>query len=420
MQLIAGLRSALFFLTLLLLPTQLGKHFFLPFSYLDGVRVDYLSPTLYVIDILILLSLVLNIKTVFKFFRKRIFLLFLGLAAVNIFYSFLPPISFYGAVRILELLVLFSLGAQMFRALKPSLILLGLTLSGMVELLLSLLQLSLKHSLQGPFYYLGERLLSLSTPGVAKGVIWGAEFLRPYGTFSHPNSMAGFYLLIYFFILIYPRFEKHTLLKYLGLFVAASLVFISFSKVAILTFLVLNLIYLVLNNKKICRICVVARMAILIAVSLIFFLSQGDPLTGQKRLELMGNAVKIIQSHPIFGVGLNSYLVAQADFVSKFPLFFNQPVHNIYLLVTSELGLVTAGLLGLMFVMHVRKITGNQWILILAVAITGALDHYWLTLIQNFLLMGVVFSIGFQVQPGPGRSSPKSGSKPRYTRRANS
>ena len=44
----------LFYLLLLLLPTQLGKHFWPTFSYVLGTRVDYLSPTLYLTDIIIL------------------------------------------------------------------------------------------------------------------------------------------------------------------------------------------------------------------------------------------------------------------------------------------------------------------------------------------------------------------------------
>ena len=56
------------FLFLFLLPTQLGKHFFLPFSYILGVRVDYLAPTVYLTDIIILLLVVINYRAVLKFF----------------------------------------------------------------------------------------------------------------------------------------------------------------------------------------------------------------------------------------------------------------------------------------------------------------------------------------------------------------
>ena len=49
-----NLSAIFFYLLILFLPTQLGKHFWPNFSYVYGVRIDYLSPTLYFTDILII------------------------------------------------------------------------------------------------------------------------------------------------------------------------------------------------------------------------------------------------------------------------------------------------------------------------------------------------------------------------------
>ena len=38
------------FLFLLAIPTQLGRHFWPEWSRVVGIRVDYLSPTLYLVD----------------------------------------------------------------------------------------------------------------------------------------------------------------------------------------------------------------------------------------------------------------------------------------------------------------------------------------------------------------------------------
>src|SRR3972149_3010131 len=48
-----SINKILFFFLILLLPTQLGKHFFIPLSYLSGVRVDYLAPTVYLTDLIV-------------------------------------------------------------------------------------------------------------------------------------------------------------------------------------------------------------------------------------------------------------------------------------------------------------------------------------------------------------------------------
>ena len=275
---------------------------------------------------------------------------------------------------------LLILAKKILVTLKEKYILVALLISGSFELFLSLIQLINKHSVQGVFYYFGERLLSLSTPGVAKATIQGVEFLRPYGTFSHPNSLAGFFLLLYFLVLTYKKFNRYLALKYLFLFISSILVFISFSKVAIVSFLILTTCYLILNTKLSCRLCKIARVLVLFIVSLIFLSAATDPLTVNKRIELMKNSVTIILRYPVQGVGLGSYLIEQAKFSSRFYLFFNQPVHNIFLLFISEMGLIIGG-----FLLY-RLI--DQLIIF-----TGFFDHYWLTLQQNFLLMGLVMGV---------------------------
>ncbi|OGK52428.1 hypothetical protein A2970_01220 [Candidatus Roizmanbacteria bacterium RIFCSPLOWO2_01_FULL_44_13] len=393
--------ATLFFTLILLLPTQLGRHFFFPFSYLAGVRVDYLSPTLYLIDIVIFLLALFNIKAVFKFFSEKISGFFFGLLTLNIIFAQSWPLALYGSVRIIEFLIIIALGKKMLSYLNEKLLLIGFLSGAFIELMLSILQFVFKRSIQGPFYFIGERLFSLATPGIAKTTFSGIEFLRPYGSFSHPNSMAGFYLLVYFFVLTRKSLDRYLWLKYLLLLVSTCLIFISFSKAAILTFLLLNVLYLFFSGRKnFCRVCVAARIVVMFFVASIFLLAQGDPLTAPKRLELIGNAVEIIKKYPLFGVGLNNYLLEQTSFASKFPLFFNQPVHNIFLLLVGEAGIVLTGFILYFF----RKLFPSSIFLLLAVVVTGLFDHYWLTLVQNFLLMGVVFSTALQDRDAPARS----------------
>ncbi len=387
------INKLLFFLFLLLLPTQLGKHFFLPFSYLSGVRVDFLAPTMYLTDIIIFLLTIFNFEIVFKFLNNKKVLLVLFFLLINVFFSLLPKISFYWLLKVVEFLVVVSLAKKILATLKEKYILIVLFLSGLFELLLSLSQLISKHSVQGIFYYFGERLFTLSTPGVAKASIQGVEFLRPYGTFSHPNSLAGFFLLLYFFVLIYKKFNRYLILKYLFLFISSTLVFISFSKIAIACYLILNTKYLILNTKFKCRVCKIARIITLVVISLIFFQVTTDPLTINKRVELMKNSAAIIMRYPIQGVGLGSYLVEQSKFSSKFYLFFNQPVHNIFLLFISELGLIIGGIIIFTSLSSIKKLVRLSPILILVLVATGFFDHYWLTLQQNFLLMGLVTGV---------------------------
>lgn len=389
------INNILSILFLLLLPTQLGKHFFFDFSYLSGIRVDYLAPTVYLLDVIIFLLAIVNLKIVLKFFNNKMVLSGLFLLLINIIFSQLPEISFYWFIKIIEFLIIFSLSKKIIMTIKEKSILIILLLSGLFELFLSIIQFVSKHSVQGIFYYFGERLLTLSTPGVAKATMQGVEFLRPYGTFSHPNSLAGFFLLLYFFVLTYTKFDRYVILKYLFLFISSTLIFISFSKVSIISYLILNTLYFILNTKIRCQICKFARMVTIFIISLIFLQATTDPLTINKRIELIKNSTTIILNNPIFGVGLGGYLIEQIKYPSQYYLFFNQPVHNIFLLFISETGLIIGGLLLYLLVnlLIKQKLSKNQWLLIFAIIFTGFFDHYWLTLQQNFLLMGLIMGV---------------------------
>ena len=81
------INKTLSILFLLLLPTQLGKHFFFDFSYLSGVRVDYLAPTVYLLDVTVFLLAIVNLKIVFKFFRNKKVLISLFLLMINVLFS---------------------------------------------------------------------------------------------------------------------------------------------------------------------------------------------------------------------------------------------------------------------------------------------------------------------------------------------
>ncbi len=384
------LNNTLLFLFILFLPTQFGRHFFLPFSYLSGVRVDYLAPTVYFIDGIVLLLALLNIKPLFLFSRRKKILLLLCFLFLNVLISQSLFISMYRYIRIVEVLIIGCIAYRSF--LKERIVLIGFLTAGVVQLTLSILQLFSRHSVQGIFYFFGERYMNLSMPGIAKASFKGIELLRPYGTFSHPNSMAGFFLLLYVWVLIDKRFNTFLILKYVLLFVSSILVFISFSKIAILTYLLITSYYL-LTAKIPCWFCKWARFIILGVISFVFMQVQTDPLTIQKRLELLKNSLSIILQHPITGVGIGNYLVAQNQYASKFSYFFNQPVHNIFLLSFAEFGLpLGIYILYLLFLVF-KKLPTTHYLLLTTIFITGFFDHYWLTLQQNLFLAGFVIGV---------------------------
>jgi len=386
------------FLFIFFLPTQLGKHFFLDFSYVSGIRVDYLSLVLYFTDLLFLILSLSYFSIIVNYLRKNSWrLAVLGFfLAINILISKYPLFALYRLLKIIEFYFLLVI----FRNFKnPKLVLTSFLLGGLFQLILALAQLYQRSALQGIFYFFGERYLSLSQPGIAKASFWGEEFLRPYATFSHPNSLAGFYLLLYFYFLTNRKFNRFIFLKNLSFLIFSLLVFISFSKVAIFTYLILNFIYFIFfrQEKKLkCRLCLLAKITSVFVVAAIFLQAKTDPLSLEKRLQLFQNGLDIFLRQPVFGVGLNHYLIYQAQIPIKYPYFFLQPVHNIFVLFLAETGTVLGGMIFywlIRFFKNKVKRHGNASLLVcgLVVLISGSFDHYWLTLQQNWLLLAVIF-----------------------------
>ena len=382
----------LLFLFVLLLPTQLGKHFFFDFSYISGVRVDYLAPTIYLTDILVGIIAIINIKHIYNFFKSKKILILIFLLLINILTSLSKPLAIYSFIKIIEFLIIFAVFKKVKISAKS--ILYALFIGALTTLFLSILQFVSKHSIQGIFYFLGERYFTFSTYGIAKATINSIAFLRPYASFSHPNSLSGFYLLIYTLILTHPMFKKSSLVKTLLLFISTILVFLSFSKIAIFTFLIINFLYILKTNKNNpCVLCKYSKIIIFLILSIVFIQAKTDPLTIQKRLELILNSWNIIKENIVFGTGIGNYLIAQKGFFSKYYVFFNQPVHNIFLLYFAEIGIIFGLLIILLFFKILKKVVLKYPFIISCVVITGFFDHYWFTLQQNILLFAVVFGL---------------------------
>ncbi len=386
------LQQKLLYVLIFLLPTQLGKHFFLPISIINGVRIDYLAPTVYLTDIFIAFLFFIFLKNFKTSFNRRLFILLI-LIILNAVFALSPWIAVYKILKYSEIVLLFIIISQSKFSSRN--LLRTFASSVFIQIFISTAHVVYGKSLQGIFYYLGERYFTLSTPGIAKVALQGKEILRAYGTFSHPNSLAGFYLLFYTYILFEKRFQKFIRLKYFILALASILVFLSFSKIAIFIFFCINLIYLFKNTT--CKFCSAARIIALIVLSVIFMSAQGDSQSVQKRISLIQDSLTIITNHPFFGVGAGNYIIAQSKFPIEYSYYFLQPVHNIFLLLLAEAGIPLFILI--MYLMYkfiqiiIQKHSEITVPLLLVIIVTGFFDHYWLTLQQNMLLLSLVFGL---------------------------
>src|SRR3990167_10963563 len=86
-----------------------GKTLFFKFSYINGVRVDYLAITIYLTDFLSLLIFLSTYQSILKHLSSSLkLLLFLViLLLLNIFFSDNQIVSFYNLLKLLQVYLLY-------------------------------------------------------------------------------------------------------------------------------------------------------------------------------------------------------------------------------------------------------------------------------------------------------------------------
>ena len=385
-----------------LLPTQLGLHLWPTWAYIEGMRVDYLAPTLTLGDVLLGAVLLYFWKTRRLLTartpraRRTILLIVSGIVC-NVAFSMLPLLTLLKWIKIVIAGWLFVSILNEKNCQRA--VVLGLVSTSCVQLTLVLQQFFTQGAIQGGWYWLGERAIYPWMPDIAQLSINGTQFMRPYGTFSHPNAMGGFFLVAHF-LLWYIQHKSHSTGKYwsllcvLGTFTSSLLVYISFSKAAIGTFTLIHILLVFRDPAyRWCRLCLVARPLMLIVVCLIFLQGQGDLYSVEKRWTLLSHAIQLIPQHLVTGTGLGTSVMTMAGtYFHAIPLY--QPVHQIGVLWFAETGLV-----GMVVVIYLIRIYSNRFdrswgalAPLVAVVLTGLGDHYWLTQSQNIYLLLLVIA----------------------------
>ncbi len=402
--------KVLFFACLLFLPTQLGKHFFTPSSYIFSLPIDYLSFTIYFWDILVGFLFFIFVRRNFltNRFKK------LNVLALNIFLFFIltqavslaNPLNFTaGLFRLEQFFIIGLFGIYILsQDLKENknLIVTSLSLGLFFEMGLAMFQAAFGKTLG--LWILGERSFSVNTPGIARFDWFGQVFLRAYGTFPHPNVLGAYSLIVLAVIFGFTKKAYYLILP------SAILVFLSFSRSAFLIFIIEMLVFfkdLLVTKYKIA----LAFILIITPLLLIRFLSafNFDLISIIRRKELIEVGFRAFITDPLFGVGLNSFI----NFVSSSNLIagevrFLQPVHNIFLLSLAETGLLgLLGLFGLLgkpfyicFKKRKNKLASALFFCWVVIFILGSFDHYFLTLAQGqrmlFLVWGLSFAMASQ------------------------
>lgn len=304
--------------------------------------------------------------------KKQLFVI-VSVILLNIFYSSNPAIVTYSWVKVTLYLSFCVIVKE--SGLKIKDIAFPLYLSCLWVIALAILQLENQSSLNGLWYYLGERKFNAATPGIAKNIILGQVSLRPYATFSHPNSMAG-YLLVSLYLL-----TKSSASYFEQLLIAIGVV-ITQSKAAILS---LVLAYLPIRSPRL----LIFLTTLLTLSLLVVHPNPLFPTFLNERLIQINPAITVLEKNPIFGVGLGNFIPVFAEYL---PASFHlpsilQPVHQALILVVSEVGIIPL----IILVWQLKKMSHRRLVeltsLVGVLILSLAFDHYWFTLIQNKIIL---------------------------------
>jgi len=316
--------------------------------------------------------------------------------SIGIFLSQSPFAGLYGFVKLFEF---FFLGWYVARHgdIVMKFLSVAFPIGILVEGGLAIWQFLLQRSIGGLWYFLGERTFSGSTPGIANASFNGQLVLRPYGTFPHPNVLAGYMLIALVFIAI--NFPKKRWAKITGIIVIAIGVvalLLALSRTAIILGVVIGII---IGIKKLTKMGFVF-IALLLVVCAFILLPRfvGSNAFGESivlREQLLQAGWVMFVSHPLFGIGLNNFLVVLPQISPGISVI--QPVHNIYLLVLSETGIVGFGLFIYFLFKTFKKALSFPFALIslFIFLCIGLVDHYFLTLQQGQLLTAMVFGLSW-------------------------
>lgn len=411
-------------LLIVLLPTQLGKHFWPDFSYINNLRVDYLSPTIYVTDIIIFFIFVISAffdPPAFSFLAKTKQKTRLCVVLILLFLSALWAASpFVSLIKVAKITEFLFVGLYFRRIVEKELkidcLISLLAIGAFFESILAIWQFVIQGSVGGPLWYFGEREMNASTPFAARAVIGGELFLRPYGTLPHPNVLGGYLAVVLVFVLariLWRKTEKRNTPMNKAVFfdttmfiVGTTALFLTYSRISWVAFF-FAVIVLLINRFGVKEAFFLTAIFLL----LIFFLAGGqissrflaledvDKESYRERQELGILGLEMFFKNPIFGVGPNNFLPASLSYQKKTGTVKKyQPAHNIYLLIASETGFFAFFLfiefIAKTLLRHLRSF-GLWAVILLQLIFFGFFDHYLYTLQQGQLLFALVLGLSW-------------------------
>lgn len=420
------------FILVLVIPFNIVYHFHSGFAYVDGYFVNYLDFIIHIIDVAVLVFLLWAI-IVWRVYKNRLFVLASGLVLCMCILHcviFRDLVVVYFALRFLMYVVsgiaLYTADSNTLKTVKvKKALIVVLALSAVVQSVIAVFQFLLNRSLGMGF--LGESIVQVGAFNASSVYLPGGFYLRGYGTFPHPNVLGGFLLIAFSLILNEivavgwkkkSGSDRYILISSVPIILAG--IFVTWSRVTwvlAVVQLVLWMGYFIRSTGKSIKNYILA-MAVFCGLSICWLMLSHDSLSivvrerlvtqsslsdvsVRERRQLQDRAVDIIGMSPITGVGVGRFIPALSEdpVYTQSGIRLMQPVHNVFLLVFSEVGLIgVISMAGFGVLLWYKKPNLAQTSLLLSLGamfvFIGLFDHYLWSLPQGlaiWILLPAVF-----------------------------
>lgn len=364
------IRENLFYYFIFLLPWQVI--FIFKESYIDGEKFQSGTLGIYFFELILFIWIILNISKIKKYQDKKLVIivfLLAGWSIISITWSENKYLSIFFSFRLVLGTFLFLILQRI--ALNFKKITFAFISSATLGGILGIFQFVTQSTFSSK--WLGVSIHSAWQGGVSVLESGPYRLLRAYGEMSHPNIFGG--LLSISLILGLGAYFKSTLKELrwrLFLLMTIAINFLAllttFSRSSFLAFsigtIILVCYFFYIQGPTFLK-KVVPIFFIIIFIGSVFSSSYSDFLNSRvessSRLEkkslderaiYIGDSKMIISKKPILGTGMGNYLFfIFKEREIKSEIWKYQPVHNLYLLIFSELGIVGFSLFLLLIIL---------------------------------------------------------------------
>ncbi len=388
---------------------------------------EWMSGFIYASDLLLLaLLLFWLIRRRLLWWRREDWLLLglFGLACVSIVNSVNVPVALFRTGKLLEYILLFWYVRDVIKDISWRTMGIAITTGALLQAVIAIVQSLWSRSIG--LHILGESPLSLSMPGVAVFIADGTKYLRAYGATPHPNILAVFLyvvslvLVIIMFYDLYPRIAIRRFIWMTYPIVLWAL-FLTYARTILGVWCMVMAVmgiwvwymrtqFSLAQRSRAWRIWIATFV-----IGISFLASHWIQVQSRIHIDFQEEAVterlfynkvagKATESKPVLGLGMGQFVPHLVVQYPNYPVSIYQPVHNVYLLISSELGVAGVLLFSIFIVELIARFVRqarNGWSLghsmllcaVIGILLMGLLDHFLWTLQQGSFVMWIIFAI---------------------------